>query len=95
MKKIEWMLNNIKDEIKGAMMYAESYVIYKSAHPDYARMYSEMATQELNHAEYLTTIYKSQIDDFAYVPEEDKEMWDSCMKKMAEKTSIVKLMLTK
>ena len=95
MKKIEWMLGNIKDEVKGAMMYAESYVMHKTTHPDFARMYAEMANQELNHADYLTTIYKAQIDSFAYVPEDDKDMWDDCLKKVAEKSAIIKLMLSK
>lgn len=95
MHKIDKMIHKIDDEVSGAIHYAEDYVMYKNSNPVFARMYAEMSSQEMSHANHLSEIYKSKLDSMAYIPEEDKEKWDCCQKKMAEKEAWIHYMLDK
>lgn len=94
MKKIKYYIDHIKDEVCGAMEYAQKYIEYKSTHPQWAKMYSEMANAELNHAKYLHVIGAEHISSLSWVPEEDKEAWDKCTKRVTEKIVLIKLMLS-
>lgn len=95
MKRVCDMIDEIKDEIHSANDYAEKYIWYKSTRPEFAPMFSEMASQELAHADYLTKVGGTMLNEMTYVPEEDKEAWEKCIKKMAEKGALVKHLLTK
>lgn len=95
MKKIEKMIYEIKDEIHGAKRYAEKYIEHKATHPDWARMYHDMAEQEIQHAENLRVIGQGVINGLAWVSEEDKEAWTICGNCTAEKVALVRLMLQK
>lgn len=95
MKKIEKMINHVKDELKGAFEYSEKYIIYKNTHPEWARTFSEMADDELDHAQALHKMYDEWINTLSYLPEDDKEAWEHCGAKMAEKIAEVKLLLSK
>ena len=95
MYKVDDMIKHVEDEVIGATHYAEDYVMYKNSKPVYAKMYAEMSSQEMEHANNLSEIYKSSLDEMAFVPEEDKEKWDCCQKKLAEKEATIKYMLSK
>ena len=95
MKKVDKYKDSIKEEIDGAMEYAENYIVYKNTNPQWASIYHEMALQELNHAENLRMIAQEAMNTISYIPEEDSEAWKKCQKKNAEKVGIVKFMLSK
>lgn len=95
MRKIEHYIDEIKEETCGAMEYAEKYLEYKNSNPQWSRMYSEMAEQELNHAEYLRTIGQGIMDALPWVSEDCKEAWEKCGAKMSEKAAMTRLMLSK
>lgn len=95
MRKVERYVDAVCDELHGACRYAENYIYYAKSHPDWSKMYHDMATQELTHAGYLYQIGDAMIADLKWVSEEDKECWEKLGKKMAEKTALVKLMLSK
>ena len=95
MKTIHKMRCEIEDEAESAMNYAEKYLEYKNSKPNWATMYSEMAKQELTHADYLLTIAKEAMSGIAWIPEEDKEAFDKCQKRALEKSAMTKLMLSR
>lgn len=95
MKKIEKMMKHIKEELCGACKYAECYIIYKNTKPEWSRMYAEMANDELDHAESLHEMGDEWAKTFAYIPEKDKEAWEHCGAKLAEKMAEVRLLLSK
>lgn len=95
MKKIKKYIEEICEETEGAMCYAERYIEYKTANPQWSRWYGEMAEQELSHAEHLRSIGQTVIDGLAYVPEECMEDWERCLGKSTEKAAMVRLLLTK
>lgn len=95
MKKLKKMIHNINDELNSAEDYAEKYVMYKNTNPGWASLYSEMAVDELSHADALHRITDDFASKLAYITENDKECWDKCVKRIAETTSSVKLLLSK
>lgn len=95
MKAVEKYIDHIREEVHDAMDYAEKYVIFKNTRPQFARMYHEMAENELTHSEYLRQIGQTMMDEYAYKPNEDVDNWNSCVKMMAEQSAIVRLMLSK
>lgn len=94
MKVVKERIDQIKEEIDGAMEYAEMYVVYKNTNPQWAQMYYDMSMQELGHAENLRIIAQEAMDRISYIPEEDQEKWKSKQKKHAELKAMVKLLLT-
>lgn len=95
MKKIHKMINHIKEELCGACEYAEKYIIYKNTKPEWSKMFSQMAEDELDHANALYEMGDEWASTISYVPEEDKEAWEKCKAKMAEKVAEVRLLLSK
>lgn len=95
MKKIKRYICAIKDELEGAMEYAEKYICYKQTKPQWAKMYADMAAAELTHAHNLHTMGTEAMTELSWIPEKDKECWEHCIAKMAEKEAMVKLMLSK
>lgn len=95
LKVIKYYIDGIKDELKGALEYAEKYVCYKKENPSWAKMYADMANAELMHASYLQTMGDEHISDLSWVPQDDRDAWNSCLRCAAEKMGMVKLMLSK
>lgn len=95
MKKIYKMMTAIREELCSAMIYAEEYLMYKNIKPNIATMYQKMASDEINHANYLKEIGEDMVKDIAWVSEEDEDKWDKCIKKLADKEGMVKMMLSK
>lgn len=95
MKKVEHYKNMLMEEVEGAKMYAEYYIAYKNTSPQWAKMFASMARDELQHANYIETISQEAVSKMAWVPEEDQEKWERCLKKKAETVALVELMLSK
>lgn len=95
MKKIEKMKYCMEEELNGAETYAEKYIYYANSKPEWAKMYAEMAKQELHHADMLHKIYQEAFDDMRWVSDEDRDMWEQCVNHKAEVTALVELMLSK
>lgn len=93
MEKIRAFIADIKEETYGALAYAENYLNNKIIKPEFAKMYNEMAHQEINHARYLTTIGQAHIDSLSFVPEKDKTAWEKCRARTEEHIALAKLML--
>lgn len=53
MKVISEFVDQIKDELRGGKMYAKLATRYKTENPAEAKMYYEMALDELKHADML------------------------------------------
>ena len=67
----EYLKNQIKDEIKGAIDYLEKAIEFKSKSPDIAAKFFRMSEMELEHANCLTKMFNSidkpaNMDDAAY-----------------------------
>ena len=95
MKKVEKMKRCMDDELDGAKKYAEKYIYFANSKPEWARMYADMARQELHHAEMLHTIYQEAFDDMRWVSDADTEMWEKCVNHLAETKALVEMMLSK
>lgn len=95
MKRTEKAIKEIHEELHGACKYAENYLFFADSHPDWAKMYHEMALQELGHAEALYKIGTAMMHELKWVSEQDQEDWEELAGKLAEKTAWIKMMLSK
>lgn len=93
MKMIDSFMESIKDEVNGAMDYADKYVELKTEKPKWANIYHDMAANELTHAEHLMTMAKEHVASLGWLSEKTKEDWNKCQSKTAEKTAMIKIML--
>lgn len=95
MEKVNRMMCHIKDEADGAKKYAEKYIFYADTKPEWARMYADMARQEMQHAKNLHKMYQESVDEMRWVPEKSLEDWEHCVAEMSEILALVDLMLSK
>lgn len=95
MKKVHMYIDQIHEELEGARHYAEKYIEYISEKPQWARMYSEMASAELTHADYVRTMAQEFINGLNWMPEECSEKWEHTQKVYADETALVKMMLSR
>lgn len=97
MKYIADMVMDIEDEINGAKEYAEKYVYNKAQEsPNRARLYLEMAQDELKHAKYTHDIAVEEINKLkeVYKPtNEMMELWERTHKEYVEKVAWIKVIL--
>lgn len=84
------------DEVDGACEYAEQYIVNKKSYPQWAKMYHEMAQDELKHAQYQYDIAENRIKEIqqTYKSDEDVSAWEHLMIKYVEKTAMVKHILS-
>lgn len=96
MQIVDKYIQSIMDEVDGACDYAENYVINKKSNPQWAKMYHEMATDELKHAQYMYDMSENHIKQLqsVYDNSDDSSAWENLMKKYVEKTAMVKHILT-
>lgn len=83
------------DELESAMEYAEYYIIFKNSKPNYAKMYKEMASAEIQHAEYIRQMTQDFADGLSYISENDKECWTKLLQKQVDVEQKVQIMLSK
>lgn len=98
MKIIDKMLHHLKEEVEGAMDYAEKYIECKArGNVNRANKYKEMAFDELNHASNLREMDLMDIAELKKVytmSEEEEEKWEHGHKHLTEQMAIVKHMLS-
>ena len=87
----DWMC----DELHSALEYAEYYIIFKNSKPNYSKMYKEMASAEIQHAEYIRQMTQDFADELSWISDNDKECWTHLLEKQAEVEQRVQLMLSK
>lgn len=95
MRIVGYFIDHVKEELDGAMEYAEMYLSNKKNNISWSKMYSEMAAAELTHAKYLINMGDEYISSLSWVPEEDDEAWTKCTAKAYEKIAFIQLMLSK
>ena len=95
LKKIQWYIDAIEEELDGAATYAEKYFLNKGWSTDWAKKYSTMANDELRHAEYMKQIGEEHIKMLGNLPDEDVEAWECCIKHYTEKYAAIMLLLSR
>lgn len=96
MKIIEDFVKDIKEELHGAKNYAKCATRYKTENPTMAKMYFDMANDELKHADMLHVEAVRAIEKQRAVsppPQYMIDRWDEEHKKYVEKAAKIKLML--
>ena len=86
---------HLQDEAKGAQRYAEKYIFYADSKPEWAKIYAEMARQEVTHAKNLYKMYQESVNEMRWVPENSLKDWEHCVAEMSETVALVELMLSK
>lgn len=95
MVMIQRYIDAMCDECKGALEYAEYYIVFKNSHPQWAKMYHTMAEDELRHLEYLRQITQDYIDNLSWISDHDRECWSAAIQMQAETEMKSKNMLSK
>ena len=92
------LYHHVDDELTGCQMYAEESIKVKArGNSQWAGRFKEMASQELQHAQYLHEYVVQEIENIktVYNPtEEELEKWDKCDRKFYEKEAMLKVMLS-
>ena len=98
MKKIKEYVEHIEDEICSAKDYAEKYVEYKAkGDATWANRFHTMASEELEHAEYIHELALKDIEELSKVftpPQDMQEKWDKAHAYYVEKVAWIKQMLS-
>lgn len=98
MRRIQYLIDQICDELECAKEYAESYIEAKSSNDQaWATRYKEMANDELKHAMYIHEKALYNINEIGKVftaPENMQNTWDKSHKKYVEHSAWIKQMLT-
>lgn len=93
MKIVDDYVKRIEDELEDSIRYAEKYILWKGKNQQFAKMYSEMAMNELTHAKHLKEIGESEIASLEWIPDEDKKKWNDLTVKLGKDTAWVKMLL--
>lgn len=97
MKIIKTISEQIKEELHGASEYAKLAVLHKSDMPTLAKIYYDMAMQEVQHADMLHTEAVKAIEKQRAIETPPKimlELWEEEHKEYVEKAAHVKYMLS-
>lgn len=94
MERIRMYIDEVDDEIHSACDYAEKYIIFRTKKPNWAKMYMEMAQEEMRHANNLYNIGQEFMDELSWVSDDDKMKWGRLGARMADKLALAKMMLT-
>lgn len=86
--------NQLKDELDGAMEYAQKAIHYKNEYPNWASMYMKMANAELDHALMIVKIfeddYKMSTEDMEEIPQCIVDVRTTLLDMFAEFTAKIK-----
>ena len=96
MKAIKELVDHIKEEVEGAMEYANKYAEYKVLGSPRASTYKQMAYDELSHADKIHEFAVEEIQKARAVmtpPVEMEEKWEHEHKKFIEEVAKIKMML--
>ena len=96
MKIIKTIAHQIHEETEGAMDYAKSAVHYREEYPELARVYADMAEQELTHANKLHDFVVKFINEVRRTKEPPAymlEVWEEEHKEIIEEVAQTKAMI--
>ena len=97
MRKIQAIVDDIEEELKGAEHYAECYVEKKAAgKASWANRFHSMAEDELKHAGYQHELALEEIEQIKTVfkaTDDMEERWDKAHKHYVGKAAWIKQML--
>lgn len=96
MKLIRDLVEEIKDELHGAKCYAKKATRYKTENPTLAKMYFDMAQDELKHTDMLHTEAVRAIEKQRAVstpPQYMLDRWNEEHEEYVEKAAMIKYML--
>ena len=97
MKIIKKISEMIIDEAEGAECYAKKALMYKDERPALAKMFYNLATEELGHVNVLHNAVVELIDEYrakeGEPPEAMKAVYDYLHEKQIEEVAEVKSML--
>ena len=97
MKRIGKFVKMIDDELEGANCYAEKYIEYKAdGKTEWADKFSNMANNELGHADMIHEIAMEEIDKLNRVftpPADMQEKWEKAHIDYVNKAAWVRQML--
>jgi hypothetical protein len=98
MKIIRKYVEQISEEVEGAMDYAERFVEQKAmGRTARASKFREMANDELNHAHNIRDMATEDIaglNSMGALSVEDDEKWSAALKKCIEKIALIKQILS-
>ena len=96
MRVIKELVDHIKEEVEGAMEYANKYAEYKVLGSPRASTYRQMAYDELSHADKIHEFAVEEIQKARAVmtpPVEMEEKWNHEHKKFIEEVAKIKMIL--
>ena len=97
MKEIKYIVEDIREELKGAEHYAKIAAKLKAEHSSNASVYAEMARQELGHVDELHKMavkaIERQRDEGVTPPAAMQAVWDWEHENMMEKTAKIRTLL--
>lgn len=98
MSQLMTLICEMKEELAGAKTYATCYQKYKDNDPGKAKMYYEMAQDELKHASYMHDFAVDCINELAEsnkaLAEYFEDMWDETHNKFIQQSIEVKNILS-
>ena len=93
MKILDHMIDELKEEVDGARVYAEKYIECKArGNIARANRYKEMAHDELKHANFLKEMDMADVDELSRVysmTEEEKNCWEHGIKHLNDQMAMV------
>ena len=98
MKRIKELVEQIDEELEGAMCYAEKYIESRADGSNRAEVYRGMAADELGHAGHLHTYAVEEIEKLKKVyeaPTDMKVRWDESHRGYVEREARIRSMIDK
>ena len=92
MKEIEWLVEQIDEELEGACHYIDKALMEKEDHPDWANSFYQISQQEMAHAEVLHGMAVSLIKSYTgEIPPGMEWVWKREHEKYIERAAKVKM----
>ena len=92
MKEIEWLVDNIDEELSDACKYIDKAFAEKDKHPDWANSFYQLSQQEMAHADVLHGMAVGLIKAYTgEVPAGMEWVWKREHEKYIEKAAKIKM----
>lgn len=92
MKKLEWIIERIDEELNDAETYIDKALICKDRNPEWANSYYQISQQELAHAEVVHNIAAKMLDNFTEeIPGGIEWFWDREHARYIDKAARIKV----
>lgn len=86
-------MESLNEELKGAKHYIKCAIKYKPTQPQRAKMYYDMANDELKHAGYFHDMVMKDTEGERENNEYAKVMWDRVHNDYVEMTAKIKILM--